>query len=83
MKRSLLILLVASSLCGGCSHYYIRLSNGTLITAHSKPHLDKEGLSYEYKDVNGHLRRVSAGGVTEIGPMSRRSDAQANSQPTR
>jgi hypothetical protein len=84
VKRTVLVLLTAASLCGGCStHYYITLTNGYKITAYSRPRLDKEGVSYVYKDANGNLKRVSAGGVAEISPTSMGRDSSLNSQPSR
>ena len=67
MKNALLpILMLLIALTGCARHYVLKLTNGSQITAASKPRL-KEG-SYCYKDVKGEKHFVPAGRVREIAP---------------
>jgi len=72
--RNLLLLgLLALS---GCTHQYVMsLTNGTRITAASKPRL--EGGTYYYKDPSGHAASIPAGRVREISPASMVTDEKA------
>ncbi len=72
MKKNILVLLLALCVCVGCaSHYDITLNNGMVVTAHGKPHLDKEKGRYIYTDASGKPLRVSVR-VREIAPQSMR-----------
>ena len=69
MKKLALPLLVGLLVVSGCaSHYVIRLTNGTEITAANKP--QREGGAYRFKDAKGEEHLVPAGRVREIAPAS-------------
>ena len=73
MKKNVLILLLALFVCAGCaSHYDITMNNGMVVTAHGKPHLDKEKGRYIYTDASGKPASVSILRVREIAPQSMR-----------
>jgi uncharacterized protein YceK len=79
MNKSFLLfftLLVLS----GCSHQYVMtLTNGTRMSAASKPRL--EGGNYYYKDANGRTTSMPAGRVREISAASIAQDDQKRFTP--
>ncbi len=76
MKKNILVLLLALVVGAGCStHYDMILNNGNVITAHGKPHMDKEKGSYLYKDASGKPSSISVLKVREITPHSMRNKA--------
>jgi hypothetical protein len=69
MKKLVLALLVGLFALTGCArHYVMKLSNGTRITAASKPKY-KEG-AYYFKNAYGQEQSIPSGRVTEIEPAS-------------
>lgn len=75
MKKNLLALVFALAVCAGCAtHYDITLINGMVITAHGKPHLDKEKGRYLYTDASGKPDSVSVLRVLQIAPHSMASN---------
>ncbi len=81
MKTLLLPLLVSLLALCGCAHeYVIKLSNGSQITAASKPKL--EGAAYHYKDALGRDNSIPQGRVTEIEPASSAKEETKTFQPT-
>ena len=73
MKKNILILVFALFACAGCaSHYDIVLNNGAVITAHGKPHLDKDKGRYLFTNAEGKPDAVSVLKVREIAPQSMR-----------
>lgn len=75
MKKNLLAFVLILAVCAGCStHYDITLNNGMVITAHGKPHLDKEKGRYLYTDASGKPDSVSVLRVLQIAPQSMRAN---------
>jgi uncharacterized protein YcfL len=68
------ILLSALLLTGCASNYNVVLTNGRVITASSKPKLDKTKNRYVFKDVSGQPVEVPPGLVREIEPTSMASE---------
>jgi hypothetical protein len=63
--NKLIILLLAMLALNGCAHnYVITLSNGSQITAKSKPRLERG--YYFFEDGQGRKSYVAAGRVREI-----------------
>ncbi|MFD2264858.1 YgdI/YgdR family lipoprotein [Lacibacterium aquatile] len=56
LRAALILSSLLLAACGS-SQYLISTQNGTMITAYSKPELDKKTGMMEYKDADG--RRVS------------------------
>ena len=73
--KKLLSLLLLTTLASGCArHYDMTLTNGVKVSNVTRPHLDKEGGRYIYKDVTGHEREINASRVTQISPHSNKND---------
>ncbi len=71
MKSFFFIALFAFVLGTGCARRYdITLSNGEVITAKGKPHLDKQKGTWIFIDASGKTNGISAGRVTQVGPQS-------------
>jgi hypothetical protein len=80
MKTLLLPLLVSLLVLCGCAHeYVIKLSNGSQVTAASKPKL--QGSAYHYKDAYGRDISIPSGRVTEIEPTSSAKEETKTFQP--
>ena len=61
------VLLSISLFLPGCAQRYkVTMTNGNVITAHSKPRLNAERSAYSFKDAAGNVRTVPTGRVTEI-----------------
>ena len=74
MKKNILVLLLAVIVGAGCAtHYDIILNNGMVITAHGKPHLDKEKGRYLFTNASGKPDAISVLRVREIAPQSMRN----------
>ena len=81
MKKLFLILPLTIALCTGCaSHYDITLSNGDVITALGRPHLDSARQRYVYKDAEGQVASIPAMRVKEVAPSSMREKSPFISQ---
>jgi hypothetical protein len=81
MKKVFPILLAALALCAGCAtRYDITLTNGDVITALGRPHLDSSRQRYTYKDAEGRPAAVPAMRVKEVGPSSMREKSPFLSQ---
>jgi hypothetical protein len=69
--KNLLLSLLAVALLTGCMHNYdFTLKNGMKITRVSKPKLDKDAGIYNYTDIRGEKKSISASRVVEIAPHS-------------
>ena len=60
--------LLAVFATGCAQHYTVRLTNGNVITAHSKPRLAEGRSAFTFKDRTGQMMSVPAGKVAEISP---------------
>jgi uncharacterized lipoprotein YajG len=73
--NKVLPMLAAALLLAGCAqHYDMTLTNGVRVTNVTKPILNTESGTYNYKDVAGTERHVSQSRVLEIKPHSRHND---------
>lgn len=61
--------LVALSLTTGCARYKITLTNGNVITTHSKPKYDPQQGVYRYKDAQGNPAFLPQFRIKEIEPL--------------
>ena len=77
MKKNILVLLLAVTVCAGCAvRYNISLTNGDVITARGKPKYDEAKGGFLYKDGQGQPAFVSGGRVREVAPASMSKDSQ-------
>jgi hypothetical protein len=71
MKKSLLSFLLSTLVCAGCAvHYDITQTNGMVITAIGKPHLDKEKERYLFKNAKHEQDSIPRIKVIRIAPHS-------------
>lgn len=84
MVKKLFLILVSVALLAGCvRRYKITLSNNHVMTATSKPKLNKTGDSYEFKDKDGKLRSLPAGSVKQIEPQASGHSEEPIFKPSR
>ena len=83
VKKLFLILLSIALLAGCARRYKITLSNNHVMTATSKPKLNKAGDSYEFKDKDGKPRSLPAGSVKQIEPQARGHTEEPILKPSR
>jgi hypothetical protein len=80
MTRVFLPLVVSVLVLSGCANnYVITLTNGSEITAASKPQLD--GGAYRFKDAKGEEHLIARGRVREIAPASMAADEKKVKTP--
>jgi len=69
MKKTIFpFVIVLASLCGCAHQYVVKLTNGTELSAPSKPRL--KGANYHYKDAQGREVVIAQSRVMEIQPES-------------
>lgn len=77
-----LVLVAALGLATGCARRYnITMTNGTQLTAASKPKL--QGGYYSYKDANGATQYISQGRVREISTGGPSKNTQFRGTPVK
>jgi len=75
MKITTLFLFLVLAACGGCAtRYDMILTNGIVITAKGKPHLNADKNMYIFKDASGKTNAIPAANVSQIAPQSMASD---------
>jgi hypothetical protein len=79
-NRMICLILVVMALAGCHSMYQITLTNGTRLTAASKPKL--VGNNYVFKDAMGREVNLPAGRVQEIQPASMAKEEKSPFIPT-
>ena len=80
MKQSLLPVVLALAVCGGCAHQYVlKLSNGMQVTSASKPRL--KGAYYYYKDAQGNEVPIPQSRVMQIEPASMAAEEKKFTTP--
>jgi ABC-type Fe3+-hydroxamate transport system substrate-binding protein len=82
MKTAIFVFLLAVAVCAGCAtRYNLTLSNGEIITAKGKPHLNAAKNTYIYKDATGQTNFIPAANVTQIAPASMGDDSPTKFNP--
>ena len=67
MKFAATLALLSMFLLAGCAQRYkVTLTNGNVITTHSRPRLNPERSAFVFKDAKGNVTSIPAGKVSEI-----------------
>ena len=75
MKTTALFLLLVLAVCAGCAtQYNMTLTNGDIIIARGKPHLNADKNMWIFKDASGQTNFIPAANVSQVAPSSMAND---------